>query len=367
MLVGAAFRRSLAQGCRSMSSAASMPAGPSAVLQSPSLMRRAGAHARIALELSKARLSSLVVMTGGAGFVMGSGGIMDWGTFACTAAGTALASASANTINQCLERNLDALMKRTKDRPLPSGRISLGPAVAFAASTGISSFLLLHSTVNPLAATLALSNIFLYGFIYTPLKQKTIANTWIGAVVGAIPPLIGWAGATGTVSIEAAILGALLFSWQMPHFMSLAWLSRKDYSAGGYKMMPSTNEKGAAAVALRHSVYLLAINAAAVYYSMATLPFLAESTLLNAAMIFFSYKFWRNPDHASALNLFKLSLVYLPILLGFMILHKPASETEEAEVVTQSTEPMLPMLNVFNLFPCPLVNGEDIKVTRRSL
>uniref|UniRef100_A0A1D1ZBT9 Heme O synthase n=1 Tax=Anthurium amnicola TaxID=1678845 RepID=A0A1D1ZBT9_9ARAE len=178
--------------------------------------------------------SMLVVATSGAGFVLGSGRSIDLVGLCCTCAGTMMVAAAANSLNQVFEVQNDSKMKRTRHRPLPSGRLSVPHAVIWASGVGVAGIFLLASKANSLAAGLAAFNLALYAFVYTPLKQMHPVNTWIGALVGAIPPLLGWAAATGEVSHKGIILSAALYFWQIPHFMALGYLCRGDYIAGGW-------------------------------------------------------------------------------------------------------------------------------------
>ncbi|XVE81476.1 hypothetical protein DITRI_Ditri15bG0067300 [Diplodiscus trichospermus] len=216
-------------------------------------------YGRCYWELSKARLSLLVVATSGTGYVLGSGYAVDLAGLCCTCAGTMMVAASANSLNQVFEINNDAKMKRTRLRPLPSGRIAVPHAVTWASSVGLAGTALLACKANMLAAGLAASNLVLYAFVYTPLKQIHPVNTWIGAVVGAIPPLLGWAAASGQISLNGLILPLALYFWQIPHFMALAYLCRDDYAAGGYRMFSLADPSGqrTAAVAFRNCLYLI--------------------------------------------------------------------------------------------------------------
>ena len=200
-------------------------------------------------ELSKLRLSSLVVFTSGAGFLC-AGGPVEPVTMAAVCVGTALCAGSAGALNQLLERRQDALMYRTMHRPLPSGRVAPLEAAAFGGLTGAAGASLLLAFTNPLTAALGVSNIALYAGLYTWSKQRSELNTWIGSMVGAVPPVMGWTAATGgTVGAllqpEPAALAALLFLWQFPHFFALSWMHRQDYARGGFKVR-ITRELGAA-------------------------------------------------------------------------------------------------------------------------
>ena len=189
-------------------------------------------------DLGKARLSALVVTTAALGFVMASAVSLDWALLGWTLLGTTLAAWSANALNQVFERHRDARMKRTRGRPIPSGRIgaphALGAAI-LALGMGLT---VLVAMVNVLTAVLALLTTLLYVLVYTPLKTRTTLNTLIGSVVGAIPPVMGWTAVTGQLDPGAWVLGTVLFVWQIPHFLALAWLYREDYKRGGYRMLP---------------------------------------------------------------------------------------------------------------------------------
>ncbi|KAF6176675.1 hypothetical protein GIB67_034537 [Kingdonia uniflora] len=205
--------------------------------------------------------SLLVVATSRAGFVLGSGNVVDFAGLCWTCTGTMMVAASANSLNQVFEKSNDAKMKRTMQRPLPSGRISLPHAAIWASSVGVAGTTLLACQANILAAGLAATNLALYAFMYTPLKQIHPLNTWVRAIVGAIPPLLGWAAASGEISLNGMILPAALYFWQIPHFMALAYLCRNDYAAGGFKMFSLADASGrrTALVALRNCFYLLPI------------------------------------------------------------------------------------------------------------
>jgi protoheme IX farnesyltransferase len=178
-------------------------------------------------ELSKLKLSTFVVITAGAGFSVAPAPVYDLSTlqlFGCAMLGTLLCSGCANTINQIREIEFDAMMKRTANRPLPSGLMTKSHAAAFAAVCGLSGTGLLYACVNPLTAALGAANILLYAGPYTSMKRTTIWNTWVGAIVGAVPPVMGWTAVTGSVAPPSLLLAGILFSWQLPHFMSLAFV-----------------------------------------------------------------------------------------------------------------------------------------------
>ncbi|KXZ41674.1 hypothetical protein GPECTOR_325g41 [Gonium pectorale] len=238
-------------------------------------------------QLSKLKLSSLVVLTASAGFAAASGESIDYAKLAWTCLGTLGAAACANTLNQVYEVANDRLMTRTRNRPLPAGRMGRLHALAFAAVCGTAGLWILNEKANTLTAVLGASNILLYAAIYTPLKQVTVANTWVGAVVGAIPPLMGWASAAGDLDAGSAVLAAALFFWQMPHFLALAWLCKADYAAGGFRMLSMVDPTGrrTALAALRHSLYIAPVGLLAVLAGFATEPFAWEAAALAAYLL----------------------------------------------------------------------------------
>lgn len=192
---------------------------------------------RLYSQLSKYRLSALVVATTSAGY-LAAGGPVDAVSLSCACLGTMLASSSANTFNQVIETSNDSQMKRTRNRPLPSGRISRPHALGWGVVSGSAGIAVLAAGSNPLTATLGAANLFLYVGPYTLSKTRSELNTWVGSVVGAVPPLMGWTAATGGVAaVEPVLLAAYLFMWQFPHFFSLAWLHREDYARGGFAMV----------------------------------------------------------------------------------------------------------------------------------
>ncbi|CAN0225582.1 unnamed protein product, partial [Ectocarpus sp. 12 AP-2014] len=188
-------------------------------------------------QLSKHRLSALVMSTTSAGY-LAAGGPVDALALTSACVGTMLASSSANTFNQVIETTNDARMHRTRARPLPSGRISRKHALGWGVASGTAGITVLAAGSNPLTATLGAANLLLYVGPYTLSKTRSEINTWVGSVVGAVPPLMGWAAATGElVAVEPLLLATYLFMWQFPHFFSLAWLHREDYARGGFAMV----------------------------------------------------------------------------------------------------------------------------------
>ncbi|XP_061561909.1 protoheme IX farnesyltransferase, mitochondrial [Phycodurus eques] len=280
--------------------------------------------------LAKIKLTALVVTTAAAGYAMAPVPF-DPAIFLGVCLGTGLASSAANSINQYFEVPFDSNMNRTKNRPLVRGQISPLHAVAFAVACGVPGVLLLTYAVNPLTGFLGALNILLYTCCYTPLKRLTIANTWAGAVVGAIPPVMGWTAATGCVDPGALLLGGFLYSWQFPHFNALSWNLREDYSRGGYRMMSVTHPAMCRRVALRHSMALGGLATAAPVLGVTTWTFPLASLPINAYITLLAFQFYRRGDRTSARKLFFCSLWHLPMLLLLALTcKKPRDDDDDA-------------------------------------
>lgn len=286
----------------------------------------------ILARLSKIKLTALVVSTTSAGFALAPGPF-DWPCFLLTSLGTGLASCAANSINQFFEVPFDSNMNRTKNRPLVRGQISPLLAVAFATCCAVPGIALLTWGVNPLTGALGVFNIFLYTCCYTPLKRISIANTWVGAVVGAIPPVMGWTAATGSLDAGALLLGGILYSWQFPHFNALSWGLREDYSRGGYCMMSVTHPGLCRRVALRHCLALIALSTAAPMLDVTTWTFPVISLPINLYISYLGFRFYADADRRSSRKLFFCSLWHLPLLLLLLLTCKrrPAGPTDPAD------------------------------------
>jgi protoheme IX farnesyltransferase len=284
---------------------------------------RGGALA-IASDLAKARLTALVLATAAAGFVVASPFEVAWATLGWTVLGTGLAAASASMLNQLVEISRDARMHRTRHRPLPARRV--GPIPVFAAGVvlGYAGVGVLMQFTTLLAAGLALANLLLYVLVYTPLKPRTTLNTIVGAVTGAVPPMIGWAAATDDLPVAAWILGGILFVWQLPHFLALAWMYREDYERGGFRMLPAVDREGAVTslVVLAGSLLLVPLGLLGVRLGLAGWWYGGASVLLAAWMIWRSVELWLDRSVERARRVFLASLAYLPLLLGAMVLDR---------------------------------------------
>lgn len=284
------------------------------------------------LMLSKSRLTLLVSLTAAAGYGMAPGNLT-MATCLLATAGTAMASGAANSINQILEVPFDSQMSRTKNRVLVRGQLSPLHAATFAAVLATTGTTMLWTLVNPLTAMLSLANLVLYTSIYTPMKRYSIVNTWVGSIVGAVPPLIGWTAATGSLDPGAFVLAGILYTWQFPHFNSLSWNLRPDYSKAGYRMMSVTHPDLCRRVALRHSIGLVAVCTAAPLLDVTHWWFALDSLPLNLYMVYLSAKFYQKADSNSSRKLFRFSLIHLPLLMTLMCLGKKSQQEKEKELI----------------------------------
>jgi protoheme IX farnesyltransferase len=278
----------------------------------------------LVLQLTKARLSALVLMTTAVGFVLASAQSIDWMLLVWTVSGTALAAGCASALNQMWEVRLDHRMQRTHSRPLPSGAMSMPVAFALAVLMGGAGITLLAALVNMLAAGLALFTIVAYVFAYTPLKTRSTLNTLVGAVCGAIPPMIGWVAATGTLDAPAFVLGAILFVWQIPHFLALAWLYREDYARGGFAMLPVIDRDGriTCQVIVISTLLLMATALMATLANIAGPAYAMGSLAIGGWMLVLCSRLFRNRTNVNARRVFIASIVYLPVLLCMLVIDR---------------------------------------------
>lgn len=325
-----------------------LTAGRPVVVDAPAAMTPAAAPASesipgstfaAVIELAKPRITRLVTLTAAVGFGLSAlGREANWTTWVIAAggclAGTALSSAGANALNQCMEVDRDARMLRTMTRPLPAGRLTRRDATLAGVGFGLAGLALLWACCGVPAMLVSLVTIGTYLLVYTPLKTVTVLNTWVGAVPGALPPLIGWAAAAAVTSPEAAwsslaqaggwSLFALMFVWQIPHFLAIAWMHRDDYARGGYRMLPIVDESGGltAAMVAAWAVILLPATllpwwslgdrltpAYGVVAGLSGLVFAAGAGLLI-----------RDHSRARARRVFIASIIHLPLLLLTLVI-----------------------------------------------
>jgi protoheme IX farnesyltransferase len=278
------------------------------------------------LDLAKPRLNVLVLFTVAAGFLFASkdvADVVDWLLLAHTLVGTALVAGGASALNQLLERDSDARMHRTENRPLPAGRIQPAEALLFglaASSTGLAYLAL--AVPHPLAACVAALTLGSYVLVYTPLKRRTSLNTLVGAVPGALPPLIGYSAARGTLDLGAVALFLILFLWQIPHFLAIAWIYREDYQRGGQHMLPVVDRTGALCglYMVSYCSALLPASLLPFVLGRAGIIYVVGAIGLGLGFLAFSVAFWCSRSPGRARDVMRASLVYLPTLLALLLM-----------------------------------------------
>lgn len=274
------------------------------------------------LQLTKPRLTTLVVATTLVGFVAGHRGPLDAAGLVHTVFGTFLVAAAASALNQWAERDLDSAMRRTAGRPLPAGNLTPGQALVFGLVLLAFGSAYLWLLANPLASLLAVITAGSYLLAYTPLKRLTSLATVIGAIPGAIPPMIGWAAATGRLEAGAWVLFLIVFFWQMPHFLAIATLCRADYAQAGFRVLPVV-DPGGASTARQAALYALALLPVSLLPSVTGLSghwYFAGALLLSAGYLAFALRLLPVPDSVSrARALFRWSLFYLPVLFTLLL------------------------------------------------
>lgn len=286
------------------------------------------------LELTKPELTLLSVLTALCGFYMATEGRFDIWLFVAVGSGTAFLGGGVGALNQYIERKYDSLMKRTENRPLPSGRLEPQDVLIFGITMSLAGILLLFASTNVLTGMIALITFISYIFIYTPLKRVTALSTLAGGIPGALPPVIGWAAIRNDLSIEAWILFAIIFCWQMPHFYSLAWLYRKDYGRAGFAML-SVGDDGGKKTAMQSTLFavaLIPVTLASTWMGVTGTAYLLGAILLGATFLSFAVAFLRHSlrggdQDIPAMNLasrklFFSSLAYLPLLMILMCADK---------------------------------------------
>ncbi len=256
-------------------------------------------------ELVKARLTFLVLLTTLVGFYIGARELLDYALLVHTLFGTALMACGASALNQLAEREHDARMRRTESRPLPSGRLQ-------------------PEAVNLLTSLIGAFTLVTYVFLYTPLKRVTWLNTAVGAVPGALPPLMGWTAARNELTGEGWSLFAILFFWQIPHFLAIAWMYREEYQKAGFVMLPSIDPQGyrTGRQAVSHSLALLFVSLTPFLFRLAGPVYLAGALVLGVVFLAYAGRFSRRLTVPRARQLFLASILYLPLLLGLMVLDK---------------------------------------------
>ena len=266
----------------------------------------------------------LVVASSLAGYVMGGGDMSNAMIVVLTVLGTALVAGGASGFNQVIERQPDSLMRRTRLRPVPDGRLQPGESLLFATALCASGLLILGVGVNTLSAGVALVTLVTYTLVYTPLKRRSSFATVVGAIPGALPPVIGWAAARGALSEGGWVLFAIVFLWQLPHFLAIAWIYREDYARAGFQMLPVIEPDGRSTgrQAMYYCAALLPVSLAPTLIGLATTAYFVAALVLGLLFLGLTLRFARTRAIPDARRLFFGSIVYLPVLWLLMIVFR---------------------------------------------
>jgi len=278
------------------------------------------------IELTKPRITWLILMSTGIGYFFGlRGGSVEWLVVLHTLLGTGLLASGTATLNEWYEREADAKMRRTSGRPIPSGRVSPTRALVFGIALSVAGFADLALAVNRVAATWGLITLASYLFLYTPLKQRTPHATTVGAFPGAMPPLIGYAASAGMLTAEAWALFAILFLWQFPHFLAIAWMYREDYGRAGIVMLPVVEPDGKATARqiVICSLLLVPVSLAPSFLGMAGMAYLAGALALGLAFLYAGIRVALDRTKPRARGVLLASVMYLPLLYSLMLLDRP--------------------------------------------
>ncbi len=275
-------------------------------------------------DLTKARLTTLVLLTTLVGFYLGWHGPMNYALMFNALAATALVASGASALNQLLEREYDAKMPRTQGRPLPSGRLQPTTVMLFGGITSVAGLVYLSLAVNLLTCVLGAVTLVSYLFIYTPLKRVTWINTFVGAIPGALPPLMGWTAARNELSGEGWALFAILAFWQLPHFFAIAWMYRDEYAKAGFVMLPHLDPDGSrtAQQSVSNTLALLVASLFPFVWHLSGRFYLVSALVLGAGFLYFAVQFSRQLTRARARQFFLASIIYLPLLLAALVLDK---------------------------------------------
>lgn len=304
-----------------MSSSTLNPAGTIANT-SPSTRSLVWSRFQDYLELTKPKIAVMALVSVVVGFLLAQQSRWNFARLGEALIGITLVAAASSALNQFIERHSDRHMLRTSDRPLPSGRLAPRDALLFGLVSGFAGLVILVTLVNLTTAILAGLTLILYVGVYTPLKSQTYLNTVIGAIPGALPPLLGWTAAGGDLNLAGFSLAAILFLWQFPHFMAIAWLYREDYANAGLKMIPITDQGRdwtAGFVAVGYALALIPVGLLPTQLGVVGRGAACGSLLLGLGYLLFSVLFFRRPSVGSARRLLWASLIYLPVLLLILV------------------------------------------------
>ncbi len=276
------------------------------------------------IELMKFRLSFLVAFSSGFGYLLGHRGAIDWMVMGALSLGGLFISGASITLNQIAEKEYDKLMSRTQGRPLPTNRLSVREAYVFAFFVGLTGLVLLAITTNLLTVAISIVSILLYSYVYTPLKRVGPIAVFVGAIPGALPPLIGWVAATGGVSIEALIIFGIQFIWQFPHFWAIAWVADEDYKKAGFKLLPFGGEKDlrTAINIMIYTLFLLPLGLLPAYIGITGINSAFIVTLCGVLFLTQTFSLMRDYSRKSALKIMFGSFIYLPVVQISFLLDK---------------------------------------------
>jgi len=274
--------------------------------------------------LTKPEVNFLVLMSTLVGFYLASQGRVEWARLFHTLVGTLLVASGTATLNQYMERDSDGLMRRTARRPLPAGRLLAGEALGLGILLAVAGGVELWWGANLLASTLALLTLATYLLIYTPLKKRTPLCTLVGAFPGAMPPLIGWAAVGNGLTREAWVLYGILFLWQFPHFLAIAWMYREDYARAGLKMLPSNDSQGNSTMLriMGYSVALFPVSLIPAFMGRAGWEYVAGASLLGFALLYAGFRLAVARSNSQARRLVLATVVYLPLVLALLMLDR---------------------------------------------
>lgn len=287
------------------------------------LLDLVAAKSKAYYELVKFRLSAVVTFSAAFGFVLGDRGVMfSWSSFIGLIVGGFLISGASGAFNEIIERDFDKMMKRTKNRPLPTNTISLIEAYWFASTIGVLGVTLLWIFTNPLTTGLGLLSMILYVLVYTPLKRVGPIAVFVGAIPGALPPLLGWTAATGAITYEALIIFGIQFIWQFPHFWAIAWVSDEDYKKAGFKLLPSGGQKdlNTAIQIMIYTLFLLPLGLLPSYFGLTGLTSGIVATVCGVLFLAQTFTLMKDCSTKSALKIMFGSFLYLPIVqIAYML------------------------------------------------
>lgn len=271
---------------------------------------------RACIELLKMRLSLLVAFSCAFGYTLATRGSVNWEVLTMLTFGGFLLSGASVSINQVIEKDLDKVMTRTKNRPLPTERISVSEAIVFIAFVLVGSVIILWIYTNPLTVMLSLVSMLLYSFVYTPLKRVGPIAVFVGAIPGALPPLLGWVAATGSITYEALIIFGIQFIWQFPHFWAIAWVADDDYKKAGFKLLPSGGGKdlNTAIQIMIYTLFLIPLGLLPAKFGITGLDSAIVATVCGVAFLAQTFSLMKTGSRQSALRIMFGSFLYLPIV-----------------------------------------------------